>query len=54
MGATGEPAHRGHERDARSVREFRAKLQNQADRLGASMLEYDGELGRWRFRVEHF
>ena len=41
-------------RDARSVREFRAKLQNQADRLGASMLEYDGELGRWRFRVEHF
>ena len=41
-------------RDARSVQQFRAKLQSHADRLGATMLGYDGELGLWRFQVEHF
>ena len=41
-------------RDARSVQQFRAKLQGQADRMGVRMLSYDGELGCWRFQVEHF
>ena len=41
-------------RDPRSLQQFRLKLQAQADRMGARMLKYDGELGRWRFEVEHF
>jgi len=41
-------------RDARSVQAFRKKLQEHANRIGARMLGYDGELGQWRFQVEQF
>ena len=41
-------------RDARSVQAFRTKLQDHANRIGARMLGYDGELGLWRFQVDHF